>query len=166
MRSVAKLTPGPIGVGTRWRAVLTSGTRATPLELEVTEYAPPERLGSVTRMDSADISGVLTFALEAAGTRMTWTWDVRPKGLLKLTAPLIAALGQQAGATNLVRTEGTSRNCRGALSRREPAGLSPGDKRPLPVALRELYIGESGFRRCIMKATKTSRTRQQHRVGG
>ncbi|XAS64854.1 SRPBCC family protein [Micrococcaceae bacterium Sec5.8] len=95
MRSVAKLTPGPIGVGTRWRAVLTSGTRATPLELEVTEYAPPERLGSVTRMDSADISGVLTFALEAAGTRMTWTWDVRPKGLLKLTAPLIAALGRR-----------------------------------------------------------------------
>ncbi|MDQ0757288.1 SRPBCC family protein [Arthrobacter sp. B3I4] len=82
-------------MGARWRAVTTSGRRKVPFDLEVTEYARPERLGSVTRMGAADISGFLTFAPETDGTRMTWTWDLRPKGLLKLAAPLLAALGRR-----------------------------------------------------------------------
>lgn len=95
IRQVEKTTSGPIGVGTRWRAVTTSGRRTVPFELEITEYARPERLGSVTRMDAADISGFLTFVPEAEGTRMTWTWELRPNGLLKLAAPLFAAVGRR-----------------------------------------------------------------------
>lgn len=95
IRQVEKTTPGPIGLGTRWRAVTTSGRRTVPIDLEITEYARPERLGSATRMRAADISGFLTFAPEGDGTRMTWTWDLRPKGLLKLAAPPLAALGRR-----------------------------------------------------------------------
>lgn len=41
IRSVEKTTPGPIGIGTVWHVVTTSGKQATPFELEVTEYTRP-----------------------------------------------------------------------------------------------------------------------------
>jgi hypothetical protein len=93
--SVEKVTPGPIGVGTVWRAVAASRPRATPFELEVTEYARPHRLTSLTRMRGIDISGGLTFAPDGESTRMDWSWDLRPKGMAKLAGPLIAALGRK-----------------------------------------------------------------------
>jgi carbon monoxide dehydrogenase subunit G len=95
MRSVEKVTPGPIGVGTLWRATVASGRRTTPFELEFTDYARPSRLGSVTRLGTAHIDGGLTFAPEAGGTRMSWSWDLRPKGILKLASPLFAAVGRR-----------------------------------------------------------------------
>jgi carbon monoxide dehydrogenase subunit G len=95
LQSAQKTSPGPIGVGTLWHVVATSGKRATPFELEVTEYARPSRLSSMTRMSTADISGALTFAPDAGGTRMSWSWDLRPKGILKLATPLFAAVGRR-----------------------------------------------------------------------
>ncbi|NKQ57037.1 hypothetical protein HFP15_29625 [Amycolatopsis sp. K13G38] len=95
LSGVEKTTPGPIGRGTRWHAVATSRKRATPFELEITEYAPPSRLASVTHMDAIEISGALTFVPEAQGTRMSWSWNLRPKGMLKLATPLLAALGRR-----------------------------------------------------------------------
>jgi hypothetical protein len=95
MRSVEKTTSGPIGVGTLWHVVMVSGKRLTPFELEVTEYTRPGRLSSMTRMATADIMGVLTFVPDAAGTRMSWSWDLRPKGMLKLATPLFAAVGRR-----------------------------------------------------------------------
>jgi uncharacterized protein YndB with AHSA1/START domain len=95
MRSVEKTTPGPIGIGTLWHVVMASGKRMTPFELEVTEYVRPSRLGSITRMSSADIDGALTFVPEASGTLMSWSWDLRPKGMLKLAAPFFASIGRR-----------------------------------------------------------------------
>lgn len=95
LAGVEKTTPGPIGNGTRWHAVAASGNRATPFDLEITEYTRPTRLASVTHIDGVDISGVLTFAPDAEGTRMNWTWNLRPKGALKLASPLLAVLGRK-----------------------------------------------------------------------
>ena len=94
MRSVEKTTPGSIGVGTLWHVVTTSRRRATPFELEVTEYAakPP---GIDDRMASADITRRLTFVPHGKGTLMSWSWDLRPKGMLKLATPLFALLGRR-----------------------------------------------------------------------
>lgn len=95
MTRVEKTTPGPIGAGTLWHVVTTSGKRSTPFELEVTEYRRPSRLGSVTRMATMDITGALTFVPDADGTLMSWSWDLRPKRMLKLATPLIAAVGRR-----------------------------------------------------------------------
>lgn len=98
MTSVAKLTPGPIGVGTRWRATLLAGGRPVVATLRVTEYAPPYRLGCATTMERAVITGRLTFDREPAGTRMTWSWELRPRGLMRLATPLIAFVGRRQEA--------------------------------------------------------------------
>ena len=44
------------------------------------------------------ITGRLTFDREPAGTRMTWSWELRPRGLMRLATPLIAVVGRRQEA--------------------------------------------------------------------
>ena len=60
---------------------------------ENTGYNRPRRLASTTRLSTMDIEGTLTFDPVPTGTRMRWSWEVWPRGLLKLTAPVVARNG-------------------------------------------------------------------------
>ena len=60
---------------------------------EFTGYQRPRRLASTTRLATMDIQGALTFDPVTGGTRMRWSWDVAPRGLLKLMSPLVARIG-------------------------------------------------------------------------
>jgi len=93
-----KTTPGPIAVGTRWSATILARGRPLDMEIEVTDYERPHRLGSLTRMASADVEGLLTFEPDPAGTRLAWSWDLRPKGAYRLVGPLLASVGHQQEA--------------------------------------------------------------------
>ena len=94
-----KITGGPIGVGTRFRAMAQSRRREIEMLIEVTEYQRPRRFGSRTTMSSVDIDGGLTFEPVNGATRMSWSWDVRPRGSLRLLAPLVARLGRRQEQT-------------------------------------------------------------------
>jgi uncharacterized protein YndB with AHSA1/START domain len=95
MRRVEKLSTGPIGVGTRFRAETTSTGRIVPMVIEFTGYDRPRRLASTTHMSSMNLQGALTFDSVSGGTRMRWAWDVEPRGLLKLMRPLVALMGRR-----------------------------------------------------------------------
>jgi hypothetical protein len=90
-----KTTPGPIGVGTHWSATILARGRPLDMDIEVTEYDRPRRLGSLTRMAAADVDGLLTFEPDPAGTRLVWSWELRPKGALRLVGPLLGVGRQQ-----------------------------------------------------------------------
>jgi Polyketide cyclase / dehydrase and lipid transport len=90
-----KITDGPIGLGSRFRATAQSGRRAIEMLIEVTDYQRPSRFGSRTTMSSADVDGGLTFEPINGATRMSWSWDVRPRGSLRFLAPLVARLGRR-----------------------------------------------------------------------
>ena len=94
MTCVEKLTPGPIGTGTRWSATVDSSGRPLEMVLEVTDFDRPHRLASTTTMAAAEIQGALTFEPGPAGTVMRWSWDLRPTGAFRLLAPLFAAPGR------------------------------------------------------------------------
>jgi len=70
MRRAEKLTPGPIGVGTRFRSESTSMGREVEMLIEITAYDRPHRLGSSTHLSSMDIHSTPTFGPGAGGTRM------------------------------------------------------------------------------------------------
>ena len=95
MLSVEKVTPGPIGEGTRWTATIESRGRALDMAMEVTDYNRPSRLGSTTTMSTAEIRGAAVFEPSQAGTRLRWSWDLKPKGLLKLLGPIIGRMGRR-----------------------------------------------------------------------
>jgi hypothetical protein len=94
-----KITGGPIGVGTRFRASARSGRQAMELLIEITQYDRPRRLGSQTTMSSPDVNGGLTFEPVDGATRMSWSWEVSPKGPLRLLGPLVARLGRRQEQT-------------------------------------------------------------------
>jgi len=88
-----KITPGPIGKGTQFRSAVTSMGRPAEMLIECTAHDRPRLLESTTTMAQADISYTLRFEPSAAGTRMCWSGQVRPKGVFRLLGPVITWLG-------------------------------------------------------------------------
>lgn len=95
MRRVELLTPGPIGVGTRFGAEMVSIGRPVEMTIEFTGYERPRRLLSTTRMASMDLRGGLRFDPVAGGTLLSWEWELRPRGLLGLARPMVARMGRR-----------------------------------------------------------------------
>jgi hypothetical protein len=93
MTGVELLTPPPIGLGTRFRARM--GKAGMEMLVELTEFDRPHRLGSRTTSSMMATSGTLTFAAEDQGTIMSWDWQVRPKGWLRMLSPLAGPLGRR-----------------------------------------------------------------------
>jgi uncharacterized protein YndB with AHSA1/START domain len=99
MLRAEKLSPGPVGLGSQFRAVMQSGPRRVVMTIEFTGYERPRRLASTTRLSTMEIRGTLTFDPVPAGTRMQWAWQVEPRGLLKLVTPVVARMGQRQEQT-------------------------------------------------------------------
>jgi len=90
-----KITPGPVGKGTQFRSAVASMGRKAEMLIECTGYDRPALLASTTTMAQADFSYLLTFEPAAAGTRMRWSGQVRPKGAFRLLGPVITWLGMR-----------------------------------------------------------------------
>jgi hypothetical protein len=90
-----KITSGPIGAGTRFAAIHAPARHPVRMSIEVTEYERPRTLGSHTTMSWADVRGVLTFETAGTGTRMRWTWEVRPKRLSRILTPVVGMVGRR-----------------------------------------------------------------------
>jgi hypothetical protein len=90
-----KLSPGPVGPGTQFRAESTAMGRTVAMTIEVTAYERPRRFASSIRMAAADIQGTLTFDPVPTGTRMRWAWQVRLHGWNRLLTPIIARSGRR-----------------------------------------------------------------------
>ena len=88
-----KCSSGPIGKGTTFRSAVRTGRRTADMVIEFTEYDRPRLLASHTMMKQAEIDYVLTFEPTAAGTRMRWSGNVRPLGVLRLLSPAIRWMG-------------------------------------------------------------------------
>jgi hypothetical protein len=95
MRLAEKISDGPIGVGTQYRAEVVSGGRPVSMVIEFTEYERARRLASTTTMTSMDIAYTLTFEPLQEGTRMRWLGEIEPHGMLKLMGPLVAWMGRR-----------------------------------------------------------------------
>lgn len=87
-----KLTPGPTGVGTRYREVI----RLTPWhsmenESELTEFEPPARLASRFWFRNGRLHGALLYTLTPhnGGTHLTQRQTLAPRGWLRPLRPLI-----------------------------------------------------------------------------
>jgi hypothetical protein len=95
-----KLSPGPIGRGTRFRAEAVALGRTTGMTIQYTTYERPRRLASSIHLPAADIAGTMRFDPVADGTRMGWSWVVRPHGLYRLLTPVIVRVGRRQEQEN------------------------------------------------------------------
>jgi len=88
------VTQGPIGVGSKFHCVMT-GAHAADMTVECTDFDRPRRLGSATHISNMDIAGTLLFQSEGQSTKLTWLWNIEPRGFLKLLGPLVRRMGER-----------------------------------------------------------------------
>ena len=89
------MTPGPVGEGSRFHAVARAAGREVPMTVELVDFGRPHHLGVLTAVDGTIIDGTMDFVPCPGGTRMSWDWDVRTSGGLKLLSPLVALMGRR-----------------------------------------------------------------------
>ena len=99
MRRAELISDGPIGAGTRFEAETVSMGRAVEMVIEFTGFERPRRIEETVHMSSMDLQGGLTFDPVPGGTRMRWTWDLEPHGMLKVMSPLVARMGRRQEQT-------------------------------------------------------------------
>ncbi len=69
--------------------------RSAEMVIEFTTFERPRRLSSATHMSAMEMIGTLTFEPVPEGTHMRWSWNVEPRGLLKLLTPLVVRMGRR-----------------------------------------------------------------------
>ncbi|TKJ22377.1 SRPBCC family protein [Blastococcus sp. CCUG 61487] len=93
--AVEVLTPGPFGVGTRWRETRTMMGRSATEEMTVTAVAPPRSYTVEASSAGAHYVSTFTFAPSGSGgTDVTMTFGGRPTStvgrvLAAITGPLV-----------------------------------------------------------------------------
>ena len=90
-----KISEGQIGPGARFHTELKTAGRTMPMVVEFTDFERTRRLGSVTRSSMMETEGALSFESVPSGTRMCWSWNVRPRGAMKLMAPFVGPIGRR-----------------------------------------------------------------------
>jgi hypothetical protein len=96
----AKISSGPIGLGTLFRTETTGIGRNTIWDIEITEYQRPRKLQLEIHSTATDIQGTQTFYPVDGGTRMRWSWDMKARGVFRLITPLIRRMGQRLEERN------------------------------------------------------------------
>jgi uncharacterized protein YndB with AHSA1/START domain len=97
-----QVSPGPVGVGSRYVQTRTLPTRSEET-FEVTAYEPDRTLA--VRGTFGPFPGEVTYLLEPAGwgTTLINTMDLAPTGLMGVLAPLATSRVKAAVAANLGR---------------------------------------------------------------
>ena len=96
-------TPGPMGIGTRRRAVVpTFAGRTTVNEMELTEFEPNRRLAmrSISGFPF-EVRIAIDFIRVGDGTRLDWCASFEPGGVLRPVGPLLAAFYKWSFARDL-----------------------------------------------------------------
>jgi uncharacterized protein YndB with AHSA1/START domain len=83
-----RLTDGPLGVGTRFRAVDRWPGRKVTFEMELTEYQRPRLIGARWD-DPMNGSWRAHFTEDEPGTRMDFETIIEPTGVMGLLEPLM-----------------------------------------------------------------------------
>jgi uncharacterized protein YndB with AHSA1/START domain len=95
MRRAELLSDGPIGLGTRFSAETASMGRVVQMIIEFTGFERPRRIQETVHMPSMGLQGVVTFDPVPEATRMRWSWEIEPRGILRPMGPLVAWMGRR-----------------------------------------------------------------------
>ena len=103
VKSMVKLTEGPVRVGTRYRETRLMNGKETHAELEVVAYEPNQKYAMRNVTDGIETVYRYTFQPEAGGTRMDLVCEVKAGGLKKLMLPLVVFILKKEDGDHLQR---------------------------------------------------------------
>jgi hypothetical protein len=97
--SMEKITDGPIGVGTTFRA---KWKQSKLVEVECLEFDRPRRF-AYRNGGPVEVQFELRIQPEAGGSRLLVDFDARPKGLFRVVFPLFMLVMRRAEKANMTR---------------------------------------------------------------
>jgi NAD(P)-dependent dehydrogenase (short-subunit alcohol dehydrogenase family)/carbon monoxide dehydrogenase subunit G len=136
----AKLSPGPVGVGTEFRVVVKSGLGTMPMHYVVTTCEPPTRIVLEGRGGAIHAIDDIQFATTTTGTRIAYTADITFSGWMGLVEPFLQGMLDRIGKNAIA-------GLRVALTEEPPAPTAPGlinsiaDRLILPGMLGFTHLG-------------------------
>ena len=99
LKRLDKVTPGPVGVGTRYEGVIGFGGREYPYANELTRYEPPSRVSWKAISSEGWVigaAGSYIFERDGNRTRLTHEIDMQPNKFgSKIVMPLMGAVGSR-----------------------------------------------------------------------
>ncbi|HEY8867893.1 MAG TPA: SRPBCC family protein [Candidatus Limnocylindrales bacterium] len=104
LKSVEKLTDGPVGVGTRYRAEWGSGGLNT---VECTRWDRPGFWEHVADSKNLQFGFQGRVTPTAAGSRLVIRMELRPRGLARLAMPILRRVFQRGEVRNLAAIKRT-----------------------------------------------------------
>ena len=97
-----KITDGPVGVGTRYRAVEQFPGRKVQFTVEITEFELNRRMAAIWEDLPVEAGWVATFEESNGGTRLTMIAQINPSGgLMKALIPLMSRWVKRANQKDL-----------------------------------------------------------------
>jgi len=97
VEEASRLTPGPVGMGSRFKVIVSVLGRRIPLEYRITDFERPSRLvlsGGDPSIRSVD---EITFVSRGDGTRVTYEANLELIGIHRFADPILDLLIQRTG---------------------------------------------------------------------
>ena len=92
VKSMVKLTEGPVRAGTRYRETRLMQGKEQHADLEVVAYEPNQKYAMKNVTEGIETVYRYTFRPEANGTRVDLICEVKAGGLKKLMLPMVASI--------------------------------------------------------------------------
>jgi carbon monoxide dehydrogenase subunit G len=101
VKSMVKLTEGPIGVGTRYRETRLMHGKEAHAELEVAAYEPGQTYAMRNLTEGIETVYRYSFHPEAGGTRVDLACELKAGGLKKLMLPMVVSILKKEDGNHL-----------------------------------------------------------------
>ena len=105
VKSMVKLTEGPVRVGTQYRETRLMNGKEQDAELEVVAYEPEQKYAMKNVTQGIETVYRYTFHPEADGTRVDLVCDVKASGLKKLVLPMVASILKKEDGDHLQKVK-------------------------------------------------------------
>ena len=103
VKSMVKLTEGPVGAGTRYRETRLMNGKEVHAELEVVAYEAGRTYAVRNLTEGIETVYRYTFHPEAGGTRVDLVCELKAGGLKKLMLPMVASILKREDGDHLQR---------------------------------------------------------------
>ncbi len=101
--SLQQVTPGTVGVGTKFKTVGEAMGRRLEGEMQITAYEPDTKCGFQLQAGPMQVSLTLTFKTVGTGTKLNLTAQGNPGGIFKLAEGVMAGQVKSMMEGNLAR---------------------------------------------------------------
>jgi len=101
--SLQQITPGDVGVGTKFKSIGEMMGRRIEGEMQVTAYEPEAKCGFQVNAGPMQVNMTMSFRTVGTGTKISLNAQGNPAGVFKLAEPMMAGRVKAMMEENLAR---------------------------------------------------------------